>query len=141
MILVYIDDCISECVHLGDAICRLPSNIFDVMAGALQSKDPDRLYGARFEVDEAAAREMDRVAVDEAARDDHVEKVQSKLAQAQEYADSDRLYGVGGEHAPPDGVFSKIVTAGLPKDITANLVNGVVKCNVAIPIVVVGEER
>ena len=50
---------------------------------------------------------------------DHVEKVQSKLAQAQEYADTDRLYGAGGEHAPPDGVFGKLVTTGLPKDITS----------------------
>jgi hypothetical protein len=42
---------------------------------------------------------------------DHVEKVSSKLAKAQEYADSDAYYG-------PDRVFSKIAIAGLPEDIT-----------------------
>jgi hypothetical protein len=42
---------------------------------------------------------------------DHIEKVKSKLAKAQEYADSDSYYG-------PDGVFSKIATVGLPEEIT-----------------------
>ena len=39
---------------------------------------------------------------------DHVEKVNSKLAKAQDYADSDRYLG-------PDGVFDKVVTVGLPE--------------------------
>jgi hypothetical protein len=42
---------------------------------------------------------------------DHVEKIKSKLAKAQEYADSDRYYG-------PDGVFSKVAMTGLPEEIT-----------------------
>lgn len=42
---------------------------------------------------------------------DHVEKVDSKLVKAREYADSDKFLG-------PDGVFDKIVTAPLPKDLT-----------------------
>jgi hypothetical protein len=43
---------------------------------------------------------------------DHVEKVTSKLATAQEYADADRYYG-------PDGVFKKIALTGLPEELTA----------------------
>lgn len=42
---------------------------------------------------------------------DHVEKVESKLALARDYADSDSYYG-------PDGVFGSIITTGLPKKLT-----------------------
>jgi len=42
---------------------------------------------------------------------DHVEKVESKLARAREYADSDIYYG-------PDGIFDKVVITGLPKHLT-----------------------
>jgi hypothetical protein len=42
---------------------------------------------------------------------DHVEKVKSKLAKAQEYADTDAYY-------QPDKIFDKLVTVGLPKELT-----------------------
>jgi hypothetical protein len=42
---------------------------------------------------------------------DHVEKVESKLAKARQYAESDYYYG-------PDGIFDSIVITGLPKKLT-----------------------
>jgi hypothetical protein len=48
---------------------------------------------------------------------DHVEKVQSKLARAREYAESDKYHGAGGIHGP-DGAFGALVTTGLSEKLT-----------------------
>ncbi len=46
---------------------------------------------------------------------DHVEKVESKLATARAYADSNKYYG-------PDGVFDNVAVMGLPKNQTSKQV-------------------
>ena len=48
---------------------------------------------------------------------DHVEKVESKLAKARDYANSDKHHG-------PDGVFDSLVTVGLPKNLNSRQIPG-----------------